>query len=170
MIGTNNLGKHTAEATAGGVVEVARLLLNRTRGKVLVNALLPRADSVNACPPHGPQCARPLRSYLPAVRRVNQLLATSIPALAREQPGRVAYVDCGTPFLAHDPPEVPFPPPKKRRLLGQRGGARRALAAAEAKARRPQEVRLDLMPDSLHPGAEGHRLWGHCLEAALAAL
>eukprot|EP00966_Prymnesium_polylepis_P248400 5742936-Prymnesium_polylepis.2 len=31
-------------------------------------------------------------------------------------------------------------------------------------------VRTDLMPDTLHPNAEGYRLWAGCLEPAIAAL
>ena len=174
LIGTNNLGKHTAEATHDGIVTIARLLLNRTRGKILVNALLPRGDPVQryACPPHGPQCAHPLRSFLPAIRRVNQLLAASVPPLAREHPGRIAYVDCGAPFLTHDVQEAARLPPHKSRSrrLGLRGGTKRGLAASEANTTRQQDVRLELMPDKLHPGAEGHRLMARCLEEALAAL
>ena len=33
-----------------------------------------------------------------------------------------------------------------------------------------EDVRLDLMPDRLHPNAAGHRKWAHCLERKLSEM
>ena len=56
LIGTNNLGHgHSPEATGQGVLAVARSLLSLTRGKLLINALLPRGDRsmcICMCMPH----------------------------------------------------------------------------------------------------------------------
>ena len=48
MIGTNNLGHphgHSVNETARGVAAVCRLILRRAKGRVLLNALLPRGDN-----------------------------------------------------------------------------------------------------------------------------
>ena len=153
LIGTNNLGKgHLPEEAHAGVVAVARLLLERTRGKLLVNALLPRGDGRSLlpalCPPRCAKGGKPFKSFMPAVRKVNALLAASTASLAREFPGRVGYVDCGGPFLVSG---------------AQAGGG----GGGEVEE---EEVPIELMPDRLHPNAMGHRLMAKCLGNALRRL
>merc|ERR1712087_329931 len=120
---------------------MGRLLLNMTRGKVLVNALLPRGDGFeklpSICPPRCHSNGQPFRSFMPAIKKVNKMIADSISAL--EAGGRVAFVNCGRAFY------------------GMGGNV-------------SSEVRLDLMPDRLHPNAAGMRLLALCFSAALDKL
>lgn len=146
--GTNNLGRgHTSEEAASGVAAIVREVLSRSKGRLLLNALLPRGDgdkftkSISAAIVGTEPDGSPLRSLMPAVLRVNAALNASSRgggALSSAFPGRLAYVDCGGPFLT----------------------------AGWAPGRGP-EVRLELMPDRLHPNAEGHRLWAGCIESSL---
>ena len=145
LIGTNNLGHgHLPEATAQGVLAVARSLLTLTRGKLLVNGLLPRGDGPiilpTLCPQRCNHAGQPYSSFGPPVRKVNAFLAASMPRLEQDFPGRVAYVDCGAPFVR-----------------GPRGVG-------------DEEVVVDLMPDRLHPNAQGGRLMAHCIGDALKLL
>jgi hypothetical protein len=82
LIGTNNLhlGGHTPTQAANGVMAVARVLLERSRARLLVNALLPRQDRNS--------------SYLAAVGLVNAQLSGRVEALRRIYPDRVAFADC----------------------------------------------------------------------------
>jgi len=139
-IGTNNLGAgHLPGETHAGIVAVARAILGGSRGQLLLSALLPRGDGApilkRLCPPRCRNNGEPFTSFMPAIRRVNSLLDTSARDLELEYPGRVAYVDCGQPFLD-----------------GR------------------TEVKLELMPDRLHPNAAGHRLFAQCLNNALQKL
>lgn len=141
LIGTNNLGnaQHKPDATAAGVVAVARELLSRMRGKVLINALLPRGE-----PPRMrkvPKMHATYKTHLPSIARINTIVNhTVLGELAKEFAGRVRMVDCSAPFLT-----------------------------PEAEAVKPDayEVRLELMPDALHPNVAGQRLWAECMLAAL---
>jgi len=145
LIGTNNLGHgHPPEATGQGVIAVARRLLTVTRGKLLINALLPRGDGPSLlpklCPPRCDRAGQPYKSFAPPVRKVNALLAAAMPDLDRDFPGRVGYVDCGAPFV------------RSPQDIGD------------------EEVSIELMPDRLHPNAEGCRLMAHCISDALRKL
>ena len=73
MIGTNNLGRgQTVNETARGVAAVCRLILRRAKGRVLLNALLPRADSGGR--------------LLPLVKAVNARLAEEVrPHVCQDQ-------------------------------------------------------------------------------------
>ena len=74
--------------------------------------------------------------------KLNKKLAHEAPGLSAAYPGRFRLADCGTPFLA----------------------------SAEEKSLRlqiPEDVSLRMMPDRLHPNANGHALWASCLESAL---
>jgi len=149
MIGTNNLGAgHLPGPTAEGVLAVAREYLRRSRGRLLLCALLPRGDGAELlprlCPPRCDRRGAPFRSFMPAVEKVNQRLREEAGGgrLSVDFPGRVSYVDCGGPFRA--------------------GGGRREGGEEEA-----EEVVVRLMPDRLHPNPEGHRLLARCLETAL---
>ena len=149
LIGTNNLGRgHSTVQTVQGIVACARHLLNRTRGQLLVNALLPRGDErkKRVRRKGGP------RSFTEDIVTVNAALNASVHygALGREYQGRVHFVDCGSPFYAA--PTI-------------------AATPNQAQGSPPVSiVRRDLMPDRLHPNARGHRLWGRCLTRALLAV
>eukprot|EP00746_Dinoflagellata_sp_MGD_P150107 gnl/MRDRNA2_/MRDRNA2_82039_c0_seq1.p1 gnl/MRDRNA2_/MRDRNA2_82039_c0~~gnl/MRDRNA2_/MRDRNA2_82039_c0_seq1.p1 ORF type:complete len:313 (-),score=43.68 gnl/MRDRNA2_/MRDRNA2_82039_c0_seq1:67-1005(-) len=153
LIGTNNLGKkdhyrHSANESYEGIMAVARRLLEKAKGKLLLNALLPRGDGTpdlrQSCP--GPSCdvdpnGLPLNSFNEKIDFVNKKLASSAQALAQEFPGRVGFIDCGGTFRT-DPKD----------------------------SSEQNEVRVDLMPDRLHPNAEGHQLMAKCLQGALEKL
>mmetsp|Transcript_7436 Transcript_7436/g.24524 ORF Transcript_7436/g.24524 Transcript_7436/m.24524 type:complete len:343 (+) Transcript_7436:4046-5074(+) len=154
LIGTNNLGAgFLPEDTARGVAAVVDWLLSNTQGRVFLLALLPRGDSPKTiCPPRCRKDGSPFRSFAPAVDQVNAALErhyfsnnnddASSSSLAMYNRGRVRFVSarrCGDViFLRGDS--------NNNNTSKHRGG-----------------VRLDRMPDALHPNAEGHALFAHCL-------
>jgi lysophospholipase L1-like esterase len=146
LIGTNNLGRgHSIDETARGVLASAEFLLNATRGRVLVNALLPRGDRRK----RGSASARK-RGYLVDIKGVNDVLDQQVNTrLGGIFPSRVRFVDCGRGFLLDRTQQVH--------------------SSSSMGASIEEVVRRDLMPDRLHPNAAGHRLWARCLEEALAA-
>jgi lysophospholipase L1-like esterase len=155
LIGTNNLGRgHTIDETYGGILAVATHLLNTTRARLLVNAILPRGDKHKKGKRKG-------RSFVSEVLAVNERLSTSLDqALGRAYPMRARVVDCGAPYYTEG---------------FSVEAALKAHAAGVARGRPPTRsdreeiVRRELMPDRLHPNAQGHLLWGHCLLTALHA-
>ena len=203
LIGTNNLGSgHGPQEVADGITHVARRLLNQSRGKVLVNALLPRGDGARAltriCPPRCARDGHPLRSFRHAIERVNTLVSHSISQLSMNYPDRVRFVDCGQAFQSVDESEGA----SEATDIGlaeatiQNGNARaderRTAARASARSNTlvgkaldwsrtggvlsntglttaSDEVRVDLMPDKLHPNALGHRIWANCLSDDITA-
>lgn len=164
-IGTNNLGAgHLPAEAARGIVAVAGALLERTASRVLVLALLPRGDGHRLgqlCPPRCAAPGTPFASFLPAVRRVNALLRAAVAELGARHPGRVALADCGAPFEGADartPPTAVAPP-----RAGAAGSSKRAAPARGG-------VERALMPDLLHPNAEGQRVLLRCVAKHLRAL
>ena len=155
LIGTNNMGKgHSVDETVAGIVACATHLLNGTRGRLLINAVLPRGDRRK-------KGRRKGRSYLADVASVNAALSRTVAAtLARAYPARVRYVDCGAPFYASDA--------LRRSAFTAVSGPGRDLGVTPFGGERVDLVRRELMPDRLHPNAAGHLLWGRCLVAALA--
>jgi len=122
-----------------GVIACARHLLTHTRGKLLINALLPRGDKRK----RGRHKGSGFMSDLGVVNaRLNASIASELHAAF---PGRVRFVDCGAAFL------LP---------AASRAAASPSSAAAEV-------VERSLLPDRLHPNAAGHRLWARCLEPQL---
>ena len=108
LIGTNNLGNahHSPEDTAAGVLAVARMLLQQTRGRLLVHALLPRDVKRTVQTPHV--------SLMPQVHRTNALVAAAVDTdLVLRFPGRVRTADCGGLFRPHEHGSRagPHPPP-----------------------------------------------------------
>ena len=95
LIGTNNLfnAQHSIEHTAQGILAVARMLLERTHGRLLVHALLPRCDVHllrQTCEPR----------LFNATIAVNELVTHGINVdLALRFPGRVRREDCGHVFF-----------------------------------------------------------------------
>ena len=217
MIGTNNLASgHAPEEVVEGVEAITSRLLNKTRGRVLVNALLPRGDGMRRlpalCPPSCGKNGKPLRSFRSLTEKVNALLGRLTNRLSDRNPERVRFVDCGRVF---DPSaddsgssgggvgvgggvgSMASAPGNEASVAAVHGAAlglitgvgeavshpttvlaktERAFFAASEKATAAAEeylikgagaagdVRLDLMPDRLHPNAEGHRLLANCIE------
>ena len=149
LIGTNNLGigGMTADATAAGVAAVAELILTTTRARLMVNALHSRGDGrpdalKKLCPPLCNQAGHPLASFDGPVRRVNELVSASVTDMAARFPGRVRFSNCGEIF----------------RNSSWRAGS------SEAR----ELVRLDLLPDRVHPGAAGQLAWAQCMAGKLS--
>lgn len=99
MIGTNNIGNahHPARDCVAGILQVARMLLLRTRGRLLLHALLPRGRD--------PKLKAKLKRYttvMPTLHRVNQLVAATVDEdLMTSFPSRVRRVDCGPIFAGN---------------------------------------------------------------------
>lgn len=212
MIGTNNLGMgHTPEQVAEGINAVVTRLLNQSKARILVNALLPRGDGQRRlpalCPPSCAKNGKPLKSFRPLIERVNELLNLAIGRLMQRHPSRLRYVDCGRLF---DPMAVRSSE-RQQASTGASGsaggldglqlisgGARavgdvvsgvvthptavlakteqafigageKVIGVAEEYLSRgaSDDVRIELMPDRLHPNAEGQRLWAGCIEQAI---
>eukprot|EP00536_Pseudo-nitzschia_multiseries_P000157 jgi/Psemu1/178132/e_gw1.3.41.1 len=157
MIGTNNLGSgELPEPTIKGVLAVAEHILRETSDagcNVMLFGVLPRGDGKKVlpslCPPRCSDDAlrTPYASFLPAIETVNKGLSTGVTALAQSYPSktkpaspRIQLVDCGSEFLNKD-----YNVQKK---YGDNGN---------------YEVREELMPDLLHPNAEGHVLLAKCI-------
>ena len=194
LIGTNNLAAgHTPDAVARGVVAIANAMLNQTRGRVLVNGLLPRGDGERLlnriCPPHCAPNGRPYQSFIPFVDLTNQLIAEKLLQLERSYPSRLRFVNCGTLFDTRSPgggdgsssgyESSPNGNGGARfKLLDPRVGAQRASEAATnlvnkaltfGEGSADGEVHRELMPDQLHPNARGHRAWAKCLTDDITA-
>ena len=101
LIGTNNIchvSNHSAEDTAAGVAMVARLLLERTRGRLLLNALLPR-DNLKRRAGRVPG-QRAEWPFMPRIDRANAIIEGEVlPSLAAEFGShRVRHVSCAHHF------------------------------------------------------------------------
>lgn len=97
LIGTNNLGNahHSPEEAAAGVVAVAHELLQRTKARLLLNAILPRSTKIASTAPDWRKAQ--FKSLMPAVNRMNDLINQSVRIrLATQFPGRIRFVDCGS--------------------------------------------------------------------------
>lgn len=146
LIGTNNVGRgHTPAEALRGILACATHVLNATRGKLLVNALLPRGDKRK-------RGRRKGLTYTADIEDVNRGLGESVRStLHAAFPGRARFVDCGASFLRpHDAVAASADNPH---TASARGGG--------------EVVERSLMPDRLHPNAAGHRRWARCLEGPL---
>lgn len=145
MIGTNNLGKGMGvDETVKGITACASYLLNVTRGRLLVNALLPRGDKRKKG--RSKQKGKPTANFMGDIVSVNAALKNVVEArLAGAYPGRLRYVDCGSPFLL-EPTSI------------------------DVRDEKVEVVKRTLMPDRLHPNAAGHRAWMTCVEGGLLRL
>lgn len=143
LIGTNNLGRgFLPEDSHAGIIAVVETLLRNTRGKVLVNALFPRGD--------GKYILRHLCP--PRCNRKGLPFDSFLPAVESVNRLTAASVE----KLA-----VEFP------------GRVKFVDCGEPYTSPPgdkEEVKLSLMPDRLHPSADGQRLWAECLQPALLQL
>ena len=96
LIGTNNLGHgHPPEATGQGVIAVARRLLTVTRGKLLINALLPRGVAAwpHSAWPHSPRPQPPTRLHTAPEARPPPS-ACSGPPLGHERRAKLSPLGC----------------------------------------------------------------------------
>lgn len=153
LIGTNNIGNsgHSAEETAEGALTVARVLLARTRARLLLHAILPRGENPAVRAARLAARARsPFISLMPKVRRANAIIFERAQSeLARDFPGRLRTVECGPRFLPTS-------------------HAKPSHAEQDPIAKPSHVVNLRLMSDALHPTVEGARLLAECVRDALA--
>ena len=148
LIGKNNLGKgHSPDETVSGVVACAEHILNQTRGKLLINALLPRGDRRKRGRNKG-------RGYMADIETVNAGLNVSVATrLSTRYATRAHFVDCGRPYLL---------PHYSKSEAGGGGGGK--------DGGKDEIVDRTLMPDRLHPNAAGHKKWASCLERKLTEI
>lgn len=148
MIGTNNLGSgELPEPTAGGVLAVVDYILRETAEAgchVMLFQVLPRGDGwkqlPKLCPPRcsDDETKTPYSSFLPAIDKVNKVVANGIETLVATYSDRIKLVDCGSEFLSDDD--------------------------EQDQNYKNSEVKKELMPDLLHPNAMGHRHLAKCIK------
>lgn len=150
-IGTNNIGSgFLPPETAKGVINVAEYLIKETQGKLLLVLLLPRGDGElklsHLCPPRCDTNGHPFLSYLSPLRKVNELimewfdgLKSSLNNFDGGSRGRVDVISCWDLFINENNKGVEDVHDKNYDLAN--------------------EVHVNLMPDKLHPNAQGHKLF-----------
>ena len=172
LIGTNNLARgHSSSQTLAGILAVSRYILTETRGKLLINSLLPRGDhdkhwkdrqhatsnSIQYLYKHYDQSFVPSiiemnealrlmydQSFMPSIVEVNEALRL----MTQRAPSPGELWRSFPNRVSHIDCSEDFFPPSAR------------LGSAPI-------VRPELMPDLLHPNAAGHRLWAACIERGL---
>merc|ERR1711957_1064484 len=116
---------------------VANHLMEHIKGRLVVVEVLPRGDSFRLeriCAPRCDRDGKPYKSFTPAVDKVNAALREQIPARSKQYDGRMRLVNCGAVFAPD----------------------RESISKGD-------EVNQTLMPDSLHPNAEGHKALAECV-------
>ena len=150
MIGTNNLGSGEVPGpTAKGVLAVVEYILKETAEAgchVMLFQVLPRGDGYkilpNLCPPRCSdfETKTAFSSFLPAVDKVNKIVANETEVLNEQYSSRLQLVDCGSRFLNENYDYD----------HGVNMGSN-------------YEVKKEVMPDLLHPNAAGHRILAKCI-------
>lgn len=138
LIGTNNLGAGVLPKKAAmGVKAVVEYLLKHTKGQVLLMKVLPRSDNhklSKLCKPRCDADGSPLKSFLPSINEMNAVIEkTVVPRLKRKFG-------------------------KKRLSLMDCG--KQFLKSDDGSS---FETKGDLMPDGLHPNAEGQTILAQCI-------
>ncbi|KAL1524700.1 hypothetical protein AB1Y20_019585 [Prymnesium parvum] len=199
QVGTNNLGNvprpgpaHSPAETAEGILAVTRYLLRHARGRVLLTAVLPRGDAPRPhlgrawlCPPRCNSSALARSTFVAAIDEVNRQLAAAAASLGQQYKGRFMLVDCGAPFRNDLAPSAASRCDKCsdgaacaqtvtwRRSCVKEGAARlleRKRGVQEPSQYRWSPVRLDLMPDMVHPNAAGATALARCISDGLNRL
>ena len=148
MIGTNNLGSGELPGpTATGILAVVDYLLEETKEAgchVMLFEVLPRGDGHKVlpklCPPRCSDDEKliPFSSFMPAVDKANEAVTKGVEDLSKTYPGRIKLVDCGTEFLNPG--------------YSKKDGSN------------TYEVKQEIMPDLLHPNADGHVKMAKCIQ------
>uniref|UniRef100_A0A6T7HXT1 SGNH hydrolase-type esterase domain-containing protein n=1 Tax=Coccolithus braarudii TaxID=221442 RepID=A0A6T7HXT1_9EUKA len=144
LIGTNNLGRgHLPEETASGIIAIIRRLLARVRGRILVAGVLPRGDGPSELPKLCP----------PRCNHQGEPFNSFEPAVERvNMRVRMSALS----FTIRYP---------KRVIFVDCGHVFRRHHNSSL-----EQVSLALMPDRLHPNADGYRALLQCLEPPLRRL
>ena len=150
MIGTNNLGSgELPEPTAKGILAVVDYILRETAeagSHVMLFNVLPRGDGPTnlkkLCPPRCSDDEKliPYSSFMPAIVKTNEAVAKGIQELSKTHPGRIKHVNCDAGFMNEN------------------------YDKANTNGDDNYEVKKELMPDLLHPNAEGHEKLAQCIK------
>jgi len=105
LIGTNNIGSgELPEPVAKGILAVADYILTNSKGYLLLLQNLPRGDGFRLawiCPPRCNAAGKPFKSFLPAIKKLNQAVQVGVNQLAeRHGSRRLGLQDCGAVFYA----------------------------------------------------------------------
>ena len=137
LIGTNNIRYgHSAIDIAEGIWSVAKIILNRAAGHLVISNLLPRDDMYK-------NCVRRITGKCDEkdpngqIMEVNEIISRRVHK-ARKDGNPVALAECGHLFSSH----------------------------AHIDGRKFPEVNASLMPDLLHPSVEGYKYLLPCLHRA----
>jgi len=161
MIGTNNLGSGEVPGpTARGILAVVDYILKETQEAgchVMLFKVLPRGDGPKVlptlCPPRCSDDAtqKPYASFQPAIDKTNGMVADGILGLSEDFRDRLTLVDCNLEFAnaAYDSSQP------RTNADGEEINI---------------EVKPELMPDLLHPNAQGHRIMANCIKDYLKGL
>lgn len=138
LIGTNNIGGGEEPGEVNQALRtIAQYLLEEVKGRIIFVELLTRGDvfrTKDICPPRCDENGKPLSSFMPSINEVNTAMRENMSRLTRKYRGRISTVNCNGVF-----------------------------APDEAAVQRGEEVNTALMPDSLHPNADGHHLLAQCV-------
>lgn len=196
-VGTNNLGYHmgpgpvhSPEETRAGVVAVASWLLRRSRGRVLLTSLLPRADEPRPWvtgPWLCPRGCNSTRSFVPAVATTNAGIRASADELGRAFAGRLGFADCAADFRVAEYSEDGVSPHRAtaascmaceepRACRPRRAWANRCIGAGSTGRGPPpgspaslSPARLELMVDYVHPNMAGMEVLMACIARHMLA-
>jgi len=156
-IGTNNIGAgFLPHDVALGIITVANYILKETKGKLIIISMLPRGDGevklVKLCPPRCSANGDPYVSFLPALLKVNSLIknwfdeTSSLPSI-HDKTRVQLIVNMWDLFLDHPS------------LTPSSSSSEKVIGPLVEDMTDTSEVDIDLMPDKLHPNAEGHSLF-----------
>ena len=138
LIGTNNIGSGEEPGAVNQALRtIAQYLLEEVKGRIIFVELLTRGDvfrTKDICPPRCDESGKPLPSFMPSINEVNTAMRENMSRLTRKYRGRISTVNCNGVF-----------------------------APDEAVVARGEEVNTALMPNSLHPNADGHHLLAQCV-------
>ena len=138
LIGTNNIGSGEEPGAVNQALRtIAQYLLEEVKGRIIFVELLTRGDvfrTKDICPPRCDKNGKPMPSFMPSINEVNTAMRENMSRLTRKYRGRISTVNCNGVFV-----------PDK---------------ASVAKG---EEANMALMPDSLHPNADGHHLLAQCV-------
>lgn len=198
LIGTNNLPRRfSPAAVASGILAVSKYILGGTSGRLLINAVLPRADGDNFRPK--PTSRLAAGGWAPAGLRSPAGFSppVAVPGGAsgrhpnpngsrrrlRAAPSKwnasflplIEQVNHAVHQAVHTPPGGAPMPGDESGALARAFPGRVAFVDCSAVFLTPRSARLssapsirrELMPDLLHPNAAGHRLWAACIEQGL---
>lgn len=151
------------------------------------------------CPPRCREDGTPYQSFLPAIDYVNQELKDGVALLVDQYPRRsssssststnggethnplstpsLTYIDCGEAFLVTDSDKEDSSDGdsgdnnnNNDSDTGKDGDNNDSLSSSSSSTTSSMEVKVELMPDLLHPNAAGHKILSSCIRTYLNGL